>query len=101
MHSARSFRSIYDGNASLTLLLPSSAEDTAWELAGDMGATRMLIATLAAEWGAHGLRINALQVSAKLAPVACLPLLDYLAGARAQYLTGQVFEPGTGLSLTW
>ena len=101
LHSARSFRSIYDGNASLTLLLPSSAEDTAWELAGDMGATRMLIATLAAEWGAHGLRINALQVSAKLAPVACLPLLDYLAGARAQYLTGQVFEPGTGLSLTW
>lgn len=94
LHSARRFRSNHDGKSSLTLLLPSPAEDIAWELAGDMGATRMLIATLAAEWGAHGLRINALQLAPDLPPVDCLPLLDYLAGARAQYLTGQVLAPG-------
>lgn len=96
LHSARSFRAVHDAQASLTLLLPSPAPGTAWELAGDMGATRMVIATLAAEWGARGLRINALQPATGMAPHACLPLIDYLAGARAQYLTGQVLAPGAG-----
>jgi NAD(P)-dependent dehydrogenase (short-subunit alcohol dehydrogenase family) len=50
------------------------------------------VATLAAEWGAHGLRINALAPGDAIAP--CLPLLDYMAGARAQFLTGQALQAG-------
>ena len=82
--------------ASLTLLLPRPAARLPWELAGDAEAARMLVATLAAEWGAHGLRINALELQPGLAPDSCLPLLGYLAGARAQFLTGQVLRPGAG-----
>jgi len=96
LHSARRFRARHEARASLTLLLPPLDPGTAWELAGDMAATHMLIATLAAEWGARGLRINALRAAPGLAPAACLPLVGYLAGARAQYLTGQVLEPGAG-----
>jgi hypothetical protein len=58
----------------------------------------MLVATLAAEWGARGLRINALEPPQGSAPQACLPLLDYLAGPRAQFLTGQVLRLGVALA---
>ncbi len=93
---ARRFRATHDAQASLTLLLPAPSPDTPWDLAGDLAATRMLIATLAAEWGARGLRINALQMPASLAPQDYRPLIEYIAGARAQFLTGQVLQPGAG-----
>ncbi len=95
LRSARRFRAQHAAQASLTLLLPApAAEKTHWTQAGDAAAARMLIATLAAEWGAHGLRINALQAAAGMPPRDGLPLLDYIAGARAQFLTGQVLQPG-------
>lgn len=90
--SARRFRAHHAHSASLTLLLPRPDADTPWEHAGDLAATHMLVATLAAEWGAHGLRINALAPGDAIAP--CLPLLDYMAGARAQFLTGQALQAG-------
>ena len=96
LDAARCFRARHAALASLTLLLPRPAPDLPWALAGDAEAARMLVATLAAEWGAHGLRINALEPTPGLAPEACLPLLGYLAGARAQFLTGQVLRPGAG-----
>lgn len=96
LDAARRFRARHAALASLTLLLPRPAARLPWELAGDAEAARMLVATLAAEWGAHGLRINALELQPGLAPDSCLPLLGYLAGARAQFLTGQVLRPGAG-----
>jgi len=96
LDAARRFRARHAALASLTLLLPRPAAQLPWELAGDAEAARMLVATLAAEWGAHGLRINALELQPGLAPDTCLPLLGYLAGARAQFLTGQVLRPGAG-----
>jgi hypothetical protein len=94
LHSARRFRAAHAAHASLTLLLPPPDPQTPWAQAGDAAAARMLVATLAAEWGAAGLRINAVEVAADTAPAQCVPLLDYLAGARAQFLTGQVLRPG-------
>lgn len=96
LDAARCFRARHAALASLTLLLPQPAAQLPWELAGDAEAARMLVATLAAEWGAHGLRVNALELPRGLAPNSCLPLLGYLAGARAQFLTGQVLRPGAG-----
>ncbi|MDH6590221.1 NAD(P)-dependent dehydrogenase (short-subunit alcohol dehydrogenase family) [Variovorax sp. TBS-050B] len=96
LRSARRFRAAHDAPASLTLLLPASVPDTDWTLAGDAAAARMLVATLAAEWGALGLRINALQPAAGVTAADCMPLVDYIAGARAQFLTGQVLRPGAG-----
>lgn len=94
LRSARRFRACHDAHASLTLLLAPPDPDTPWEQAGDAAAARMLIATLAAEWGALGLRINAMEAAAGMAPGDCLPLLEYMAGPRAQFLTGQLLRPG-------
>ncbi|GER15579.1 SDR family NAD(P)-dependent oxidoreductase [Variovorax boronicumulans] len=96
LDATRCFRSSHAALASLTLLLPASELELDWPLAGDADAVRMLVATLAAEWGAQGLRINALELTHGLAPQACLPLLDYVAGPRAQFLTGQVLRLGAG-----
>jgi NADP-dependent 3-hydroxy acid dehydrogenase YdfG len=92
LDAARSFRSSHVAMASLTLLLPAPEPGIGWQLAGDADAARMLVATLAAEWGAKGLRINALELPEGLAPQLCMPLLDYVAGPRAQFLTGQVLR---------
>ncbi|MDX3986281.1 MAG: SDR family oxidoreductase [Achromobacter sp.] len=62
---------------------------TAWEHAGDDAAARMLIATLACEWGPRARRINAVEVDAANPDPALNPLLRFVAGAEAQYLTGQ------------
>jgi len=75
------------GPASLTLLLPS--RQVPWALAGDRAAARMLVSTLAAEWGAKGLRINAIEGADRVSPDHGWPLLRFMAGAGAQYLTGQ------------
>jgi NAD(P)-dependent dehydrogenase (short-subunit alcohol dehydrogenase family) len=78
-----------DGPASLTLLLPGG-ENLAWDHAGDHAAARMLIASLACEWGPAARRINAVEVAPDTAPATLAPLLRFVAGAQAQYLTGQV-----------
>ncbi|CAB3825872.1 SDR family oxidoreductase [Achromobacter mucicolens] len=78
-----------DGPASLTLLLPDD-DGLDWEHAGDHAAARMLIASLACEWGPAARRINAVQVAQGTSPEALAPLLRFVAGAQAQYLTGQV-----------
>lgn len=96
LDAARAFRLQHARQASLTLLLPPAPADIDWQRAGDAAAARMALTTLAAEWGALGLRINALAPAGGCAPAACLPLLDYASGARAQFLTGQVLFAGTG-----
>jgi len=94
LEAARAFRAQHARQASLTLLLPPAPAAIDWQLAGDHAAARMALQTLAAEWGALGLRINALMTGCT--PADCLPLLDYLSGARAQFLTGQMLYAGTG-----
>ena len=74
--------------ASLTVLLPAN-KPAAWQDAGDAAAARMLVSTLACEWGSRALRINALQVPDDVDPRSLHPLLHYVCGPAAQYLTGQ------------
>lgn len=74
--------------ASLTVLLPARTPGR-WQDAGDPAAARMLVATLACEWGARALRINALEVAPDADPASLHPLLRFVCGAGAQYLTGQ------------
>ncbi|MCP3707031.1 SDR family oxidoreductase [Paraburkholderia sp. CNPSo 3274] len=89
------FASRHAKQASLTLLLPHEADDADWHAAGDSGAARMLVATLACEWGARALRINALAVNpqANAHTVTRLgPLVHFVAGAQAQFVTGQTWR---------
>jgi NAD(P)-dependent dehydrogenase (short-subunit alcohol dehydrogenase family) len=86
--AARRFAREHASQASLTLVLPADAGED-WRHAGDLAAASMLVATLACEWGARALRVNALSV-ARAEPEAVGPLLRFMAGAGAQYLTGQV-----------
>jgi len=82
------FSARYAQQASLTVLLPSTPS-ARWQDAGDGAAARMLISTLACEWGARALRINALEVPQDLDPQSLHPLLRFVCGPAAQYLTGQ------------
>ncbi len=86
--AARRFAREHASQASLTLVLSADAGED-WRHAGDLAAAGMLVATLACEWGARALRVNALSVS-RADPEAVAPLLRFMAGAGAQYLTGQV-----------
>ena len=86
--AAAKFAARYTQQASLTLLLPSVQQGD-WQTAGDGAASRMLISTLACEWGSRGLRINALEVPASMEPLALHSLLRYTCGSAAQFLTGQ------------
>ncbi|MFT3717287.1 SDR family NAD(P)-dependent oxidoreductase [Pseudorhodoferax sp.] len=89
VHAAASrFAARHTQRASLTLLLPR-ARPTRWQDAGDAAAARMLVATLACEWGGRALRINALEVPPHAEPQSLHALLRYVCGAAAQYLTGQ------------
>jgi NAD(P)-dependent dehydrogenase (short-subunit alcohol dehydrogenase family) len=74
--------------ASLTLLLPPDKAGR-WQDAGDGAAARMLVSTLACEWGGRALRINALEVSPNVDPHPLHALLRYVCGSAAQYVTGQ------------
>jgi hypothetical protein len=49
----------------------------------------LLVSTLACEWGSRALRINALEVPKDLDPRSLHPLLRFVCGSAAQYLTGQ------------
>lgn len=86
--AAARFAGRYTQQASLTLLLPA-ARPRRWQDAGDGAAARMLVSTLACEWGSRALRINALAVPAGVEPQSLHPLLRYVCGPGAQYLTGQ------------
>ena len=88
--AAARFEQHHPHTASLTLVLP--VRSTAWHHAGDAAAARMLVSTVAVEWGSRGLRLNALEVDHLVAPAACAPLARYLSGAGAQYLTGQTLR---------
>jgi NAD(P)-dependent dehydrogenase (short-subunit alcohol dehydrogenase family) len=92
---AARFASRYEQQASLTLLLPKPA-GVDWSEAGEAAAIRMLVATLACEWGARALRINALEVGAGMVPERLAPLVHFIAGAGAQYLTGQTLSLAGG-----
>lgn len=91
LDAARRFEQVHPASASLTLLLPPTSAQP-WAQAGQASALRMLLATLACEWGAKALRINAVQLSQGWSASALTPLLRYMAGARAQYLTGQILQ---------
>ena len=86
--AAARFAAAYRQQASLTLLLPP-AQTGRWQDAGDDAAARMLVSTLACEWGGRALRINALEVPRGMQPRRLHPLLHYVCGAAAQFLTGQ------------
>ncbi|MFS8978612.1 SDR family oxidoreductase [Cupriavidus necator] len=88
--AAQRFAQEHAHQASLTLMLPVEAGE-GWRQAGDLAAAGMLVATLACEWGPRALRVNALSV-AREEPEGLAPLLRFIAGARAQYLTGQVLK---------
>lgn len=78
-------------DASLTVLLPA-ASTTDWREAGDVAAAAMLVSTLACEWGARALRINAVEIDGAADVPTLAPLLRFIAGAGAQYLTGQTLR---------
>lgn len=86
--AAARFSAAHARHASLALLLPAR-EAERWQDAGDGAAARMLVSTYACEWGARGLRINALEVPHGVAPASLQALLRFLCGAAAQYVTGQ------------
>lgn len=86
--SAASFAARHKQQASLTLLLPRRP-GVRWQDAGDAAAARMLVSTLACEWAGRALRVNALEVPADCHPAPLQPLLHFVCGAGAQFLTGQ------------
>lgn len=86
--AAARFAARHAQQASLTVLLPSK-KPGAWQDAGDGAAARMLVSTLACEWGSRALRINALQVPDDVDPQSLHPLLRFVGGPAAQYFTGQ------------
>ncbi len=90
--AAARFAASQTGPASLTVLVPRVPADAPWEAAGDAGAAQMLIATLACELGARALRINALEIGPDDTPDSLRDVLHYMAGASAQYLTGQTWR---------
>lgn len=94
--AARRFKRAHAGPASLTLMLPPE-ETGDWRAAADAAAARMLLATLACEWGAEDLRINGVQADCH-DPGALAPLLRFIAGPRARYMTGQVLPVPSLLS---
>jgi NAD(P)-dependent dehydrogenase (short-subunit alcohol dehydrogenase family) len=101
--AARRFARRHSRDASLTVLLPADeagvtgrggtrVERCDWQNAGDGAAARMLVATLACELAPRALRVNAIEVGFGMHPERLGPLLRYIAGAGAQYLTGQTLQ---------
>jgi len=79
--------------ASLTLLLPSAAAGERNELvAGVHAAARMLIASFACELAHRALRLNAIEVGPADSVASLEYLIHFMAGARAQFVTGQVLR---------
>lgn len=81
--------------ASLTLLLPSEFSGERSEVrAGLHAAARMLIATLACELAQRALRVNAIEVGPTDSSAGLEQLIHFIAGPRAQFVTGQVLRSG-------
>lgn len=89
--AARQFHAAQQRNASLLLLLPAGAAND-WQYQTELATARMLIATLACEWGADALRINALLVAERTPVAAVQPLAHFLSSAQAQFITGQTLD---------
>ncbi|WKU20055.1 SDR family NAD(P)-dependent oxidoreductase [Advenella alkanexedens] len=86
--------------SSLTLLLPAEKHDeTAWQTGSDRAAARMLVATLACELGPSAMRVNAIEMAADSSPAALAPVVRFVAGAGAQFLTGQIISANAALAL--
>ncbi|GAB2827165.1 glucose 1-dehydrogenase [Comamonas piscis] len=98
LNAGQQFAAAHPRDASLVLLLPATAPEgvSAWQHQTALAAARMLVATLACEWATQGLRINALLLSPEqstgAAVVQLLPLVRFLAGAQAQFVTGQSLD---------
>jgi NAD(P)-dependent dehydrogenase (short-subunit alcohol dehydrogenase family) len=98
LNAGQQFAAAHARDASLLLLLPASAPQgvPAWQHQTALAAARMLVATLACEWATQGLRINALLLSPEqttgAAVAQLLPLVRFLTGARAQFVTGQSLD---------
>jgi NAD(P)-dependent dehydrogenase (short-subunit alcohol dehydrogenase family) len=91
--AAGRFASRHEADASLTLLLPpDEAGDLPWQRAGEGAAARMLVATLACELASRALRVNAIEVAPGLSAGELAPLLQFVAGACAQFFTGQTLQ---------
>lgn len=90
--AARRYAGQNTAHSSLTLLLPAHDPAASWQQAGDMAAARMLIATLACELGPRTMRVNAIEMDPAVCPSELAPLLRFVAGARAQFLTGQTIR---------
>lgn len=76
--------------SSLTLILPQGPVSAGAQAAGDYAAARMMVATLACELGPLGFRVNGLCLPPEYPLDDTALLINYVAGARAQFLTGQV-----------
>ncbi|WP_312455991.1 SDR family oxidoreductase [Comamonas sp.] len=98
LNAGQQFAAAHARDASLLLLLPASApgDVPAWQHQTALAAARMLVATLACEWATPGLRINTLLLSPEQATGAAvaqlLPLVRFLSGAQAQFVTGQSLD---------
>lgn len=91
MQIARSFKAQHHSNASFLLLLPAAAAND-WKRQTELAAVRMLVSTLACEWGSDALRINALLVDEQAPVDALAPLVQFVSGAQAQFITGQTID---------
>lgn len=91
------FAARHEHSASLTLLLPPP-RSLRWQDAGYAAAAKMLISTLACEWGSRGLRINALEIMGDMQSDGVLGLVKFLGSSAAQYVTGQTLRIGGGAS---
>ena len=87
---ATEFADQYTAQASLTVLIPLQSGES-WQDAGHSAAIRMLISSLACEWGPQSLRINALEIPTTMSACEVAPVVHFLAGASAQYITGQTW----------
>ncbi|WP_193089854.1 SDR family oxidoreductase [Advenella sp. FME57] len=90
--AARRYASQNAAHSSLTVLLPAQDQAVSWQKAGDLAAAHMLIATLACELGPRAMRVNAIEMDPAVCPSELAPLLLFVAGARAQFLTGQTIR---------
>lgn len=93
---ATEFANEFTAQASLTVLIPLQSGES-WQDAGHSAAIRMLISSLACEWGPQSLRINALEIPSSMNACEVAPVVHFLAGANAQFVTGQtwVLNPPT------
>lgn len=90
--AARRYAGQNAAHSSLTVLLPAHDQTESWQQAGDIAAARMLIASLACELGPRAMRVNAIEMDLAAAPSELVPLLRFVAGPRAQFLTGQTIR---------